>query len=662
MGSFANGPSPPILVSTEQLLDSAPDGVLIVDASGAIRLMNRQAEAMFGYRRDELLGQPIELLVPDWKKPDHLGLRADYSRNPRARPMGEGLDIAALRKDGTEFPVDVSLSLLETDQGVLVSAAVRDSSARKAIEARLQDFDAIAHMAAIVESSDDAIIGKSLEGVITAWNAGAEAMYGYRADEMIGHNIFELVPSDGMLELSAILERLRRGERVAHYETKRLRRDGTAIDVSVTISPIRDASGAITGASTVARDMTATKQAELERIELEDRLHQSERLESMGRLAGGVAHDFNNLLAGIMNYASLVSTSLQDEIARGSLTEDDAFVTVVQDVEEITNVARRAAALTHQLLIFSRRGVTKPEVLDLNTVVTEMQTLLRTTIPESIELRLRLAADLPLVKADPSQIDQVFMNLAVNARDAMPDGGELEIETAVFEVDEQYARINAIHAGRYVRLTVSDTGVGMSREVAAHIFEPFFTTKPKGEATGLGLATVYGIVTQAGGDVTIYSEPGLGTTVRVNLPATVDAYSEELHPTPVAVAPSKGETLLLVEDESIVREPVRRMLERSGYTVLAAQDAYDALAIARDHPGEIDLLLTDVVMPGRSGRGLADDLAMLRPTTKVLFMSGYSPDVIVHRGVLREGVRLIEKPFAADDLLRCVREILDGDS
>jgi len=662
VGSFANGPSPPILVSTEQLLDSAPDGVLIVDASGAIRLMNRQAEAMFGYRRDELLGQPIELLVPDWKKPDHLGLRADYSRNPRARPMGEGLDIAALRKDGTEFPVDVSLSLLETDQGVLVSAAVRDSSARKAIEARLQDFDAIAHMAAIVESSDDAIIGKSLEGVITAWNAGAEAMYGYRADEMIGHNIFELVPSDGMLELSAILERLRRGERVAHYETKRLRRDGTAIDVSVTISPIRDASGAITGASTVARDMTATKQAELERIELEDRLHQSERLESMGRLAGGVAHDFNNLLAGIMNYASLVSTSLQDEIARGSLTEDDAFVTVVQDVEEITNVARRAAALTHQLLIFSRRGVTKPEVLDLNTVVTEMQTLLRTTIPESIELRLRLAADLPLVKADPSQIDQVFMNLAVNARDAMPDGGELEIETAVFEVDEQYARINAIHAGRYVRLTVSDTGVGMSREVAAHIFEPFFTTKPKGEATGLGLATVYGIVTQAGGDVTIYSEPGLGTTVRVNLPATVDAYSEELHPTPVAVAPSKGETLLLVEDESIVREPVRRMLERSGYTVLAAQDAYDALAIARDHPGEIDLLLTDVVMPGRSGRGLADDLAMLRPTTKVLFMSGYSPDVIVHRGVLREGVRLIEKPFAADDLLRCVREILDGDS
>ena len=660
--SIANDPSPLILASTEQLLDSAPDGVLIVDASGAIRLMNRQAEAMFGYARDELLGQPIELLVPEPKTPDHPGLRADYYRKPTARPMGEGLDIAALRKDGTEFPVDVSLSLLETDQGLLVSAAVRDSSARKAIEARLQDFDATAHMAAIVESSDDAIIGKSLEGVITAWNAGAEAMYGYRAEEMIGHNISKLVPSDRSLELAPILERLRRGERVEHYETKRVRRDGTAIDVSVTISPIRDASGAVTGASTVARDMTATKQAERERIELEDRLRQSERLEGLGQLAGGVAHDFNNLLAGIMNYASLVSTSLQDEIARCGLTENAAFVTLVQDVEEITNVARRAAALTHQLLIFSRRGVTKPEVLDLNAVVIEMQALLRTTIPESVELRLRLAADLPFVKADRSQIDQVFMNLAVNARDAMPDGGELEIETAVFEVDEQYARINAIHTGRYVRLTVSDTGTGMSREVAARIFEPFFTTKPKGEGTGLGLATVYGIVAQAGGDVTIYSEPGIGTTVRVNLPVTADVYSESMRPQPAAVSSSKGETLLLVEDENIVREPTRRMLVRHGYTVLAARNADDALGIAHDHPGPIDVLLTDVVMPGRSGSELSAILTELRPDMKVLFMSGYSPDVIVHQGVLEEGVRLIEKPFSVDDLLRSVRAVLDGRS
>ena len=254
------------------------------------------------------------------------------------------------------------------------------------------------------------------------------------------------------------------------------------------------------------------------------------------------------------------------------------------------------------------------------------------------------------------------MNLAVNARDAMPDGGELEIETATFEVDQQYAGLNAINTGTYVRLTVSDTGTGMSREVAARTFEPFFTTKPKGEGTGLGLATVYGIVTQAGGDITIYSEPGLGTTVRVNLPATTDAMSELRGEKPGVPLASKGETVLLVEDEEIVREPTRRMLVRNGYTVLAAGNADEALALSREHPGTIDLLLTDVVMPGRSGRELSADVLEDRATMKVLFMSGYSQDVIVHQGVLEEGVHLIEKPFAADDLLRKVRDALEGGS
>jgi hypothetical protein len=656
VGPIDDEPLKPISVSAEQLLDSVPDGVLIVDTNGLFRLVNRNAELVFGYERGELMGQPTTLLVPERLRPDHDGSRGEYYRHPTA---GSGLDIAARRKDGTEFPVDVSFTLLDTDDGRFVCVSVRDSSERKKVEARSRSFEATSHMAAIVESSDDAIIGKTLDGVITAWNAGAENMYGFTAAEMLGRSVSELMPNDRVGELAPILERVKQGERVEHFETKRLHRDGRLLDVSVTISPIRDEAGVVTGASTVARDMTEVKRVEIERQELEDRLRQSERLESLGQMAGGVAHDFNNLLAGIMNYAGLASASLKDEMTRRGLSEDETFVTVVQDVEQITSVAKRAAALTHQLLIFSRRGFAQPEVLDLNVIVAELESLLRTTIPENVQLRTLLAADLPLVKADRSQIDQVFMNLAVNARDAMPDGGELEIETATFEVDQQYADLNAINTGTYLRLTVSDTGTGMSREVAARTFEPFFTTKPKGEGTGLGLATVYGIVTQAGGDVTIYSEPGLGTTVRVNIPTTSDAISELRGEKPSVPLASNGETVLLVEDEEIVREPTRRMLMRNGYTVLAAGNADEAMALMLKHPGDIDLLLTDVVMPGRSGRELSAAVLEDRPTTKVLFMSGYSQDVIVNQGVLDEGVHLIEKPFSSDDLLRAVRDLLD---
>ena len=393
MGALDDEPPKPkpISASTEQLLDSAPDGVLIIDATGRIRLVNQQAVNLFGYDRDELVGQCTQLLVPERLRPDD-GHRAEYYRNPT---IGSGLDIAVRRKDGTEFPVDVSFSLLETDDGRFVYASVRDSSERRKVEARSQSFDVTSQLAAIVDSSDDAIIGKSLDGVVTAWNAAAERMYGYSVDEIIGHNISELMPPGQVDELTPILERVSQGERVEHFETKRVRKDGTILELSVTLSPIRDATGAVTGASTVARDLTEVRKAEAERLELEDRLRQSERLESLGQLAGGVAHDFNNLLAGIMNYAGLVSTCLQDEIARRGLSEDEAFVSVVQDAEEITKVAKRAAALTHQLLIFSRREIVQAEVLDLNAIVVEMETLLRTTIPENVELRTLLAPNCP---------------------------------------------------------------------------------------------------------------------------------------------------------------------------------------------------------------------------------------------------------------------------
>ncbi|HWW54588.1 MAG TPA: PAS domain S-box protein, partial [Acidimicrobiales bacterium] len=592
---------------------------------------------------------------------DHHAHRDRYFEAPTERAMGAGLELAARRKDGSEFPVDISLSSLETDDGPLVSAAVRDSSERKNIEAKIQILEASSRMASIVESSDDAIIGETLEGIVTSWNAGAEHMYGYAADDIIGHDISELIPLERVDEMASILARVRRGERVEHYETSGVGRANRILDLSMSISPIRDATGRVTGASTVARDLTGTNLAEVDRRALEAQLQQAQRLESIGQLAGGVAHDFNNLLAGIMNYAGLASISLKEEMTRCGLSDDPAFVTVVQDVDEITKVAKRAAVLTHQLLIFSRREVVQPEVLDLNAVVGEMEGLLRRTIGENVDqLNTLFAPDLPLIKADRGQIDQVIMNLAVNARDAMPGGGKLGIETARFEVDEQYARIRAIRPGTYARLSVSDTGEGMSEEVAARALEPFFTTKPKGEGTGLGLATVYGIATQAGGDITIHSELGLGTTVRVYLPATLDSRSHRGEGGPDVPLVASGETVLLVEDEDFVREPARRMLARRGYVVLAAASADEALDIVKEHPGDIDLLLTDVVMPGRSGKELSADVAELRPEVRVLFMSGYSQDVIAHQGVLEEGLNLIEKPFSAEDLLRRVRDVLAG--
>jgi PAS domain S-box-containing protein len=652
-----------ISASTEQWLDSAPDGLVIVDSAGVIRLVNRNAAAMLGYEREELVGQPTEILVPERARPAHCGHRDNYFRSLMARGMGAGLDIVARRKDGSELAVDVALSIFETSRGTLVSAAIRDISQLKDFEHRFAAAEAAERLAAIVESSHDAIIGKTLTGVVTSWNAGAERMYGYTAQEMIGENISRLIPDDRAGEMAPILDRVAQGEAVQLFETQRVGKDGGIIDTSIAISPVRDASGAVIGAATVAHDTTERMRSEKYRQTLEAQLHRAQRLESLGQLAGGVAHDFNNLLAGIMNYSSLVSIALHDEVSRRGSSDDEDLATVLQDVEQITKAAKRAATLTRQLLTFSRREVLRPQVLDLNEVIGDMEGLLRTTIGQNVEhLRMAFAQDLPPITIDRGQIEQVVMNLAVNARDAMPERGELVIETAIVHMDEEAARLRQLVPGTYVLLSVSDTGMGMSREVAARAFEPFFTTRPAGEGTGLGLATVFGIVTQAGGAVAIYSEPGLGTTVRVCLPAMVGAEPEPLHSRPSASLMAHGETVLLVEDEEIVREPTRRMLARSGYAVMEAANAEDALELMRAHSGVIDLLLTDVVMPGRSGKDLSVDVLAQRPDTKVLFMSGYSENVIVHQGVIDKGVNLIEKPFSVDDLLRRIRDILDGDS
>jgi len=432
------------------------------------------------------------------------------------------------------------------------------------------------------------------------------------------------------------------------HESQRVHRDGHVIDVGVTVSPVHNRDGVLVGYSSVARDISERKRTQAERERLGERLRQSERLESLGQLAGGIAHDFNNLLGAILNYATFVAEATADNPA------------VHADVEQIQAAAQRAARLTRQLLIIGRREPIRPETLDLNAIVVDIRELLARTIGEHVVLDVRLAPKLPNITADRGQTEQVLLNLAVNARDAMPDGGTLTIGTGLVDLDDDYIGLHpGANPGPHVELTVSDTGVGIPADVRAHVFEPFFTTKPKGQGTGLGLATVYSIVTEAGGSIGIYSESGIGTTLRVLLPVS----DKEAHPLTASLTPApasgRDRTVLVVEDEPAILETTARILRRGGYTVLEATSGDDALAMADTY--RFDLLLTDSVMPHMSGTELAEHLAAAQPGVPVLFMSGYSEGVIGPRRVIREGAPLIEKPFTAEVLIRRVGEVIDAE-
>ena len=396
------------------------------------------------------------------------------------------------------------------------------------------------------------------------------------------------------------------------------------------------------------KDITERKRAEEEAKALQEQLRQSQKMEAIGSLAGGIAHDFNNLLTVIKGYSQL---SLME------LKEGDPLK---PNIEEVQKAADRAAGLTRQLLAFSRRQVMEMRVLDPNTLLRDLDKMLRRIIGEDIELVTQLADDLGTIKADPGQVEQVIMNLAVNARDAMTKGGKLTIETANVELDKTYARNHvAVEPGPYVMLSVSDTGVGMTPEVRDRVFEPFFTTKEKGKGTGLGLSTVYGIVKQSGGNIWVYSEPGKGTAFKIYL-SRVDEPLEEVGEKVVQKElTGRGETILVVEDEEEVRKLAVQILRRQGYTVLEASQGNEASHICEQHKGPIHLMVMDVVMPGMNGRELAKSLEPHHPEMKVLYMSGYTDDAIVHHGVLEKGLSFLQKPFTIDGLLRKVREVLD---
>jgi PAS domain S-box-containing protein len=508
-------------------------------------------------------------------------------------------------------------------------------------------------LATLIEASPLAIVTFDPEGVVTMWNPAAERIFGWSENEALGMHL-PFVPAEKQAEFLALRRRALLGEAFTEDELHRRRADGAPIVVSVSTAPLRRPDGTIYGIMSILMDVTERKAAEETRNRLgrvEEQLRQSQKMEAVGRLAGGVAHDFNNLLTAISGYSDLLLHRLPE------------YSTLRRDVEEIRKAGDRAAALTRQLLAFSRRQVLQPKVLDLNSVVTKMGQVLRRLIGEDIELSIEPSPSLLLLKADPGQIEQVIVNLAVNSRDAMPDGGRITIATADADLSRSYAAAHpGVVPGPHVLLSVADTGQGMSDETQAHLFEPFFTTKERGKGTGLGLATVYGIVQQSGGHIRVNSAPDRGSTFFIYLPRVEGpkdaATGADRPPLP---HPSPGtETVLLAEDEEVVRRLAREILSENGYKVLAAGNGREALLLSEAHRGEIHLLLTDVVMPKMSGRELTERIRLQRPGLRVLYMSGYTDDAILRHGVLEDGIPFLQKPFTPEVLARKVREVLDS--
>ncbi|WP_433360439.1 ATP-binding protein [Actinoplanes sp. CA-142083] len=522
----------------------------------------------------------------------------------------------------------------------LEEADARERAARDVAEAQR------ATLAAVAEHTDAAIIGVDLEGLVTAWNGGAEVMFGWHPDEIIGRPVSMIADESAAEQQRGILARINKGERNIVYEARRLRRDGSSVELAVNLAAIRDTSGAIIGTSVVARDIGAAKEAADRQRALEERTHQAQRMESLGKLAGGIAHDFNNILAIIVNY-----TEFATESCAGN---DD----VRSDLAHVRTAADRAMNLTRQLLTFTRGDTIQPQDVDLNAGIGEVRAMLDRTIGEDIALFARPCERPLVVHGDPGQLQQVLLNLAINARDAMPDGGTLVIEADEAELDgEQINMQPAVPPGRYARLQVSDTGEGMSPEVAAHIFEPFYTTKPRGKGTGLGLATVYGIVTEAGGSINVFSELGVGTTFRVYLPLATTEAGATVPAARAAPPPGgNGRTVLVVEDETALARVVTRILTGAGYRVLTAGTGAEAYAIFSEKG--CDALLTDVIMPEMSGPRLAELVHERAPGLPVLYMSGYSNGLLGTTRVLGEEFPLLEKPFTAGDLLHKMHEAL----
>ena len=600
---------------------AARDAMAITDDSGSWLEVNGAMAALLGARPQQLLGRRLrEFLAPG----QALALEPSLDAPDERR-------VDLLRPDDTTRTVEL-LETAEIRAGRHL-ITLRDVTGERSINAER------AQLAAVLETAPDAVIGFTLDGRITSWNAAATSMYGLMPDDAVGAHLSRLLTPERQPQLAELLTGLAAGRSIPRRDTVHCRADGRPFDVSTSTAPTRDRRGRITGGSLIVREAGGGDQ-------LDRRRRQAERLESLGRLAGGVAHAFNNLLTAIMGYADLL---LADLPANDDSSRRDAI--------EIRRAADRAARLTAQLLAFSRRQPVEPVLVDVPSGVDEIAPLLRRLIGADIDLRVAHHAASAWIRIDPGQLDQVVLNLVLNGRDAMRRGGLLTIETDEVDLDAAHAALHpGATPGRHVRLAVSDTGVGMDPATLERVFEPFFTTRDGG--TGLGLATVYGIVTGAGGHVWAYSEVGRGSEFKVYLPVAAA-------PAPAAVAEAPAlaigsETVLLLEDDAAVRVLARSVLERAGYRVLAAADPGEALALALDRQARIDLLITDLILPGMSGPQLARQLATIGSVERVLYISGYSETASRERGLIEADDAFLPKPFTADGLTRRVRALLDS--
>ena len=624
------------------------EGIVLTDARGVITFVNSALAKLLGYSAAEMLGRGWQEFV----LPAHRDMAIAAERR-RATGISERYELMLEGKDATAIWTLVSASARKdatTGAYLGTMGMITDIRVQKRAEARLRESEARYRI--ILESIEEGYYEVDRGGSFTFVNPASCRQLGYGLDELIGMNYRQYVADDANREkiFAAYTDLFRTGETMRGLCWDVRRKDGQRRTIEVSVSLIHDKQGRTVGFRGISRDVTDRLNAEKERDRLQAQLIQAQKMESVGRLAGGVAHDFNNMLGVILGHAEL---ALERLTPRHWLHGH---------IAEIRKAAQHSADLTRRLLAFARKQTVAPSVLDLNRTVESLLNMLRRLLGEDVVLVWKPAGDLWPVYMDPSQIDQICTNLCVNARDAVAESGHLVIETANIVLDAAYCAVHpGFVAGDYVQLTVSDDGCGMDREVQAHLFEPFFTTKGVDRGTGLGLATVYGIVKQNNGFINVYSEPGLGTTVRIYLPRETSGQAAQSPPHEAANRiVGRGETVLLVEDEPTILELGEMMLKKFGYQVLSAGSARDAIALAEAHQGRIDLLVTDVVMPEMNGRELAQRLQGMRPEIKCLFMSGYTADVIAHHGVLAPGVHFIQKPFSVQSLAAKVREAIES--
>ncbi len=623
-------------VRYRKLFDGVPVGLYRATLDGQILDANPALVRMFGYPdRQTLITLNARELYIDPAD------RARWQERLVAETTVRDFEVRLRRYDGSIFWGRNSARMVLGAEGQFryYQGVLEDITTQKRAEEEL--LRANEKLRAVFDAAPIAVMALDPEGRVQSWNAAAERMLGWSEQEVVGKRL-PTVSESQQDEFRRLRERVLKGELLIGVEVRRQKRDGSSIDLNVYAAPLFGSEGEAVGIMGVLVDVT-------ERKELEARLAQSQKMESVGQLAGGIAHDFNNLLTVILGNCEIVLTGLPSDSPQRP------------DVEDIRNAADHAAALTRQLLAFSRRQILQPRVLSLNTVVSETLEMLGRLIGENIELITELEPALFTTRADPIELGQVLINLAVNARDAMPSGGRLTIKTENVALERRApAHGEAIPPGRYVALTIQDSGVGMDDETLERIFEPFFTTKHKTKGTGLGLSTVYGIVKQSGGYIEVLSEPGQGTTFRIFFRQAQEAEEAESDAAPVElpVATRGSETVLLVEDEEALRGPMRRGLEREGYTVLEAGNAREAIAICETFDGLIHIMVTDLVMPGMDGVELARHVESMRPDMKVLFTSGYTDSEVTRHGLVEPGVAFLQKPYTPSELVRRIREIL----